>query len=104
MVTRFLPPGGPKEQLQFVLERVRAFLTPPTEGWGVWSPVLAEWFNPGSDRPYHYARADAEQFLRRAHMSYPTGDWRLMRVPLDESGEQAGPPEEVTQSEPADAA
>ena len=58
-------------QLQFVLERVRAFLTPPTEGWGVWSPVLSEWFNPGSDRPYHYARAEAEQFMGRAHMSYP---------------------------------
>ncbi|MAG36357.1 MAG: hypothetical protein CL878_08945 [Dehalococcoidia bacterium] len=89
---------GPLEQLREVMKRVQTLGTYPTEGWGLWSPDLSEWFNPGGDRPYHHTRAEAEQFLERARMHYPTGDWRLMRVSLDESGAPAGPPEEVESS------
>lgn len=87
--------GGPMAQVQAVLERVREFGLYPTTGWGVWSPTLTEWFNPGGDRPYHYSLSDAQVFIKRARMNYATGDWRIMKVPLDESGEPAGPAQEA---------
>ena len=82
-------------QVQAVLERVREFGLYPTTGWGVWSPTLTEWFNPGGDRPYHYSLSEAQVFIKRARMNYATGDWRIMKVPLDESGEPAGPAQEA---------
>ena len=72
--------------LRAMLERLRQPQERPTEAWGVWSPVLAEWFNPGGARPYVHTREAAAQHLRRARMSYPTGEWVVAQALLDDSG------------------
>ena len=53
-------------------------------GWGLWNPLLTEWFNPGTKKPYYPTREAAERMVPRANREYSMGKWELREYRLED--------------------
>ena len=53
-------------------------------GWGLWNPLLTEWFNPGTKKPYYPTKEAAKRMLPRANREYSMGTWELREYRLED--------------------
>ncbi len=57
--------------------------------WGLWNPVLGEWWNPGTSKPYFPSREAAHHRIPAATRQYPIGTWQVRPYPLEEEAAES---------------
>jgi hypothetical protein len=59
------------------------------QAWGLWNPVLEEWWNPGTRKPYFPSREEAHRMIPIAMRQYPIGTWQVRPYSLEEEATES---------------